>query len=236
MISYEQFCENCALLEKRVADACKKCGRDVCDVRILPVTKTHPLTAIEYCERYGFKSVGENKVQEIVEKFGKDRSAYPTIECELIGHLQTNKARNAVELVSRIQSVDSIKILNKIDVEAEKVNKVIRVLLQINAGNDPAKFGEDIANAPALLECALSKKYLRVDGLMTIAPLDANLDVATRCFANLRTLRDNLQDSFKVSLPELSMGMSGDLENAIECGSTMIRVGSFLFGARAYSH
>ncbi len=236
MISYEQFCKNCSLLEERVAKACQACGRDIAQVRILPVTKTHPATALEYCERYGFKSAGENRVQEMAEKFAGERSSYPNIECELIGHLQTNKARHAVELASRIQSVDSIKLLNKIDVEAEKLNKTVRVLLQINAGNDPAKFGEDIENAPALLECALSKKYLNVEGLMTIAPLDANLDVATRCFENLRILRDKLQDDFKTPLAELSMGMSGDLEKAVECGSTMIRVGSFLFGARDYTH
>lgn len=235
MITYQQFCENCKSLEERVANACLKCGRSPNDVRILPVTKTHPVDAVEYASKYGFASVGENRVQEIAEKFDSERGRNLKIDWELIGHLQTNKVKNAVERVSRIQSVDSQKLLNKIASEAEKIGKTIRVLLQINAGNDPAKFGEDIENAPALLECALSKKNLKVDGLMTIAPLDENLDTASRCFENLRNLRDDLQSQFKYPLPELSMGMSDDLERAVECGSTMIRVGTFLFGKRDYS-
>ncbi|MBR7106015.1 MAG: YggS family pyridoxal phosphate-dependent enzyme [Opitutales bacterium] len=208
MITYEQFCENCKQLEERVANACEKCGRACDSVRILPVTKTHPVDAVEYASRYGFASVGENRVQEIVEKFDSERGRNLKIDLELIGHLQTNKVKNAVERVARIQSVDSQKLLNKIASEAEKIGKTIRILLQINAGNDPAKFGEDVANAPALLEYALSKKYIKVEGLMTIAPLDENLDVASRCFENLRNLRDNLQTQFKYPLPELSMGMS----------------------------
>ncbi len=235
MISYQQFCENCRQLEERILKACSSSNRNANSVRILPVTKTHPETAVEYCERYGFKSVGENRVQEVVEKFGNNRSAYPNIECEIIGHLQTNKVKKALELAARIQSVDSQKLLDKINDEAEKLNRTIRVLLQINSGNDPAKFGEDIENAPALFEYALSQKNIKVDGLMAIAPLDENPNSAYRCFENLRKIRDNLQDSFKVDLPELSMGMSGDLEQAIECGSTMIRVGTFLFGERDYT-
>ena len=235
MITYQQFCENCKQLQERVANACKMYGRDVSQVRILPVTKTHPVDAVEYATKYGFASVGENRVQEIVEKFDSQRGSALQIDWELIGHLQTNKVKHAVSRVARIQSVDSEKLLNKIDSEAEKINKTIRVLLQINAGNDPAKFGEDIENAPALLECALSKKYIKVDGLMTIAPLDENLDCAERCFENLRNLRDDLQAQFNYPLPELSMGMSDDLERAVKCGSTMIRVGTFLFGARDYS-
>ena len=235
MIAYEQFCENCKRLEGRVANACEACGRSVNDVRILPVTKTHPVDAVEYASRYGFVSVGENRVQEVVEKFDSECGQLLKINWELIGHLQTNKVKHAVSRVSRIQSVDSEKLLNKINAEAEKINKTINVLLQINAGNDPAKFGEDIENAPALLECALSKKYIKVDGLMTIAPLDENLDCATRCFENLRNLRDKLEEQFKYPLPELSMGMSDDLERAVECGSTMIRVGTFLFGNRDYT-
>ena len=235
MIAYEQFCENCKRLEERVAKACEACGRPASDVHILPVTKTHPIDAVEYASKYGFASVGENRVQEVVEKFDSERGQLLEISWELIGHLQTNKVKQAVSRVSRIQSVDSEKLLNKIDTEAEKINKTINVLLQINAGNDPVKFGEDIENAPTLLECALSKKYIKVDGLMTIAPLDENLDSATRCFENLRNLRDKLEEQFKYSLPELSMGMSNDLERAVACGSTMIRVGTFLFGKRDYT-
>ena len=106
--------------------------------------------------------------------------------------------------------------------------------MQINAGRDPAKFGAEIEDAPALLERALQLSNLTVEGLMTIAPLDENLDSARRCFANLREIRNSLSEKFAVSLPELSMGMSHDLEIAVEEGSTMIRVGTFLFGERNY--
>ena len=108
----------------------------------------------------------------------------------------------------------------------------MRILLEVNAGSDPAKFGTSIEDTQHLLESVLNLKNLKVEGLMTIAPLDEDLDIASRCFANLRNLRDTLQESFKVTLPELSMGMSQDLERAVAEGSTMIRVGTFLFGER----
>ena len=140
-----------------------------------------------------------------------------------------------MELADRIQSVDSLKLLKKIDAEAAALGKTMRILLEVNAGNDPAKFGAAIGTTPELLGAALELKHVEVEGLMTVAPLDSNLDTASRCFENLRNLRDGLQKQFSVSLPELSMGMSGDLERAIEAGSTLVRVGTFLFGARDYS-
>ncbi len=235
MIGYEQFCDNCRRLEERVAQACSACGRSVSEVKILPVTKTHPIDAAEYAHRYGFESVGENRVQEIAEKRASERGGALNIKWELIGHLQTNKVRRAVGLVSRIQSADSEKLLRKIDSECGKSGLTMGVLLQINAGNDPAKFGADTAEAPSLLEHALSLKNIKVEGLMAIAPLDSDLSVAARCFENLRNLRDSLEAQFAVKLPELSMGMSADLERAVEFGSTVIRVGTFLFGERDYS-
>ncbi len=235
MIAYEEFCGNCRRLLERVENACAACGRNPADVKILPVTKTHPVDAVEYSARYGFGAVGENRVQEVMEKFDSERGRALKIEWELIGHLQTNKVKHAVGRVDRIQSADSEKLLKKIDAECAKLGKKMRVLLQINSGRDPAKFGADMEEAPALLDAALSLENIKVEGLMAIAPLDSNLDTATRCFENLRNLRDALEKSFSVALPELSMGMSGDLERAVECGSTIIRVGTFLFGARDYS-
>lgn len=235
MIAYEEFCGNCRRLLERVENACAACGRNPADVKILPVTKTHPVDAVEYSVRYGFGAVGENRVQEVMEKFDSERGRALKIEWELIGHLQTNKVKHAVGRVDRIQSADSEKLLKKIDAECAKLGKKMRVLLQINSGRDPAKFGADMEEAPALLDAALALENIKVEGLMAIAPLDSNLDTATRCFENLRNLRDALEKSFSVALPELSMGMSGDLERAVECGSTIIRVGTFLFGARDYS-
>lgn len=154
---------------------------------------------------------------------------------ELIGHLQSNKARLAVAHADRIQSVDSVKLLQKLSALcAELERPSLPVLLQINAGNDPAKFGADLSDAPELLDAALALPHIEVEGLMTIAPLDENLDVAAQCFTNLRQLRDALQTTHKVSLPVLSMGMTTDLEQAIYAGSTQLRIGTALFGEREY--
>ncbi len=238
MTTYSDFSANCEALIKRVRDAELASGRIAGSVKILPVTKTHPLDAVNFSAKFGFDCVGENKVQEAcakIEQARNENAIATSLKWELIGHLQSNKAKKAVENFDRIQSVDSIKLLEKIDAEAEKISKTQRILLQINSGRDPAKFGAEIEDASALLERALSLKNIAVEGLMTIAPLDGNSDKTRECFNNLRNLRDELSEKFNVQLPELSMGMSGDLETAIEAGSTMIRVGTFLFGERHYN-
>lgn len=203
------------------------------EVQLLAVTKTHPATAAEFAARYGLRAVGENRVQEGVEK--RAQTTAP-VSWELIGHLQSNKARLAAQHFDRVQSVDSEKLLNHLDRSADELGKTLPVLLQINAGNDPAKFGAELAEAPRLLESALTKKHLRIDGFMTIAPLGATAaetaDYAKRTFANLRTLRDELSTRFGIPLPELSMGMTADLEYAVAAGSTIVRVGTALYGAR----
>jgi PLP dependent protein len=180
--------------------------------------------------------VGENRVQEGMEKRSEASPAARRLSWELIGHLQTNKAKLAAAHFDRVQSVDGEKLLNHLDRAAADAGKVLPILLQINAGNDPAKFGADISEAPRLLETALGKTKLRVDGLMTIAPLGGTTEEtamhAERTFSNLRTLRDELATRFGVPLPALSMGMTGDLEIAIAAGSTIVRVGTALFGAR----
>lgn len=228
-VSKAQFLENVKTLKERVERAAAACGRNSEEIKILPVTKFHPLDAAKMAFEAGFSAVGENRVQEAA---GKIATADFKINWELIGHLQTNKASKATELFDRIQSVDSIKMLQKIDAKASELGKTMRILLQINAGNDPAKFGVEPECASELLATALSLKNLKVEGLMTIAPLDATLNAATKCFENLRNIRDNLAQEYQCQLPELSMGMSDDLERAIAEGSTMIRVGTFLFGSR----
>ena len=228
-IDYEIFRQRADALLRRIAEACRDAGRAPAEVTLLPVTKTHPAVAAEYAFRYGFTAVGENRVQEVVEK--KPR-VDPALQWELIGHLQSNKARLAATHFSRIQSVDSAKLLGALDRAAGEMGKVLPVLLQINAGNDPAKFGADPAAAPRLLEEALAKTNLRVDGLMTIAPFSDDPLVARMTFANLRTIRDGLVPRFGKPLRVLSMGMTGDFAAAIAEGSTVVRVGSAFFGAR----
>jgi len=232
-ITYEEFARRAAAIHAAIADACARAGRDPRDVELLAVTKTHPAAAAEFAARYGLRAVGENRVQEGVEK--RAQCTTP-IAWELIGHLQSNKARLAAQHFDRVQSVDSEKLLNHLDRAAAELGKLLPVLLQLNAGDDPAKFGSDLADAPRLLEAALAKKNLRVDGLMTIAPLGATpaetAAHAARTFANLRTTRDALATRFGTPLRELSMGMTGDLAIAVAAGSTMVRVGTALFGTR----
>ena len=230
LIEYNVFRDRADALLLRMSGQCRMAGRSPQEVTLLPVTKTQPAAAADYAYRYGLGAVGENRVQEAVEK--RAAAASPALRWELIGHLQSNKARLAVTHFARIQSVDSEKLLNALDRAAGELGKKMPVLLQINAGQDPAKFGAEPDGAPRLLELALSKLHLQVDGLMTIAPLSADPAVARRTFANLRTIRDDLTARFGAPLRELSMGMSGDLDAAIAEGSTLVRIGSALYGPR----
>jgi pyridoxal phosphate enzyme (YggS family) len=228
-IDYETFRTRADALLARIAEQCRAAGRNPQEVTLLPVTKTHPAAAAEYAARYGLAAVGENRVQEAVDKQAQTTAA---VRWELIGHLQSNKAKLAVTHFGRIQSVDSEKLLNVLDRAAGELGRKLPVLLQVNAGNDPAKFGAEPADAPRLLDLALAKPHLQVDGLMTIAPLSDDPAVARRTFANLRAIRDQLAGRTGAPLRELSMGMSGDLDAAIAEGSTLVRVGSALYGAR----
>lgn len=228
-ITFPQFLERVESIRGRISDACRQAGRDPSSVKLMAVTKTHPLEAASFAARAGLPCVGENRVQEAIEKIGQ---ADFTIPWELIGHLQTNKAKGAAQAFARIQTVDRIKLVGALDRYAGEAGRILPILLQVNAGDDPAKFGASVAEAPALLEAALAAPHLRVEGLMTIAPLDDSPDVARAAFARLRRLRDDLAGSFGVALPELSMGMTGDLAEAVAEGSTLVRVGTALFGSR----
>jgi pyridoxal phosphate enzyme (YggS family) len=236
LIAYDEFARRTDALRARIAAACVAAGRDPATVELLAVTKTHPAAAADYAARYGLRSVGENRVQEGVEKRAQIAPASGALRWELIGHLQSNKAKLAVQHFDRVQSVDSEKLVNHLDRAAADQAKILPILLQINAGDDPAKFGADLGAAPQLLEHALRKSHLRVEGFMTIAPLGATpaetASHAERTFTNLRTLRDELSARFAVPLPELSMGMTGDLTIAIAAGSTIVRVGTALYGPR----
>lgn len=222
-----------AAVRAAISAAAVAAGRDPAEVRLLPVTKTHPAAVVEAAARLGVTSVGENRVQEAQ---AKQAAVAAPLAWELIGHLQSNKARLAAGIFSRIQSVDRLKLLPPLDAAAAELGRPLRVLLQVNAGQDPAKFGAEPADAEGLLAAALACRHLRVEGLMTIAPLGATpaegREHARRTFAALRAIRDDLAARLQVALPVLSMGMSGDLAEAIAAGSTLVRVGSALFGRR----
>lgn len=240
MISLEAFNENCAHVRERVAEACCDCGRDPASVQILPVTKNHPVEAPFYAASAGFGAVGENRVRESELKRSEffTRSDAP-LRWELIGHLQSNKARAAVRIFDRIQSVDSVGLVQKLARLCEELGRErLPILLQANPGSDPAKFGTaDYDSLRVLAESAFAETRLQVDGLMCVAPIDDDsLDVASRSFETLRAWRDCLESEFGKRLPELSMGMSHDLAPAIAAGSTLVRIGTAFFGERDYSH
>src|ERR1051326_6796933 len=183
LIAYEEFARRADEVRAQIAKACAEVARAPHEVQLLAVTKTHPAAAVGYAARYGLRAVGENRVQEGIDKRAE---ATAPVAWEFIGHLQSNKAKLAARHFDRIQSVDSEKLIQQLDRAAAEVGKTLPILLQINAGNDPAKFGADLGDAPKLLECALAQKNLRVDGLMTIAPLGATppetADLARRTF------------------------------------------------------
>ncbi|MDP0498439.1 MAG: YggS family pyridoxal phosphate-dependent enzyme [Verrucomicrobiota bacterium JB024] len=229
MIPYADFATRCSEIRERIERACEAARRRPDEVGILPVTKNHPADAACYAAQYGFAAVGENRVQEALDK---QPLAPPALRWELIGHLQSNKAKLAAAHFDRVQSVDSDKLLHKLDAAAAEAGKTLAILLQVNAGDDPAKFGAACAGADALLETALNCPHLKVEGLMTIAPLDQDKSVAAHAFERLRQTRDRLAASFATPLPVLSMGMTDDLEEAVKAGSTLVRIGTALFGTR----
>lgn len=216
-------------VREQIGRAAARAGRDPASIGILPVTKTLPPAAVRAAFEVGLTCVGENRVQEAVTK---QTEISEPVRWELIGHLQSNKVKAAVRAFDRIQSVDSTQRLSQIDRQAAEAEKTLPVLLQINAGRDPAKFGAGLEEVPALLDHALKCAHLRIDGFMTIAPLSDDADVARRTFANLRECRDRMAKACGRPLAELSMGMSGDLEIAVEEGSTLLRLGTILFGKR----
>lgn len=230
MITLDEFIINFTNIKLRIERACQESGRDISEVQLLPVTKTHPVQAIEYALHVGLTSVGENRIQEVKEK--KPVSSGNS-RWELIGHLQSNKVNDAVRLFDRIQSVDSLKLIRKLNTACEVSGKVLPIFLQCNAGEDPNKYGFSAASMAEALEAVLGSAYLKCEGLMTIAPLNDDPLSAKACFEKLRTIRDSLVSEYGIELKELSMGMTQDLEEAIAAGSTMIRVGSALYGSRA---
>jgi PLP dependent protein len=222
--------QNLVIVEERLRAACARAGRERAEVSLMAVTKTQTAEAVEAALAAGLSLFGENRVQEAAAKKAAVRGQ---AEWELIGQLQSNKARLAVEHFDRLQSVDRLKLVEVLARLAEEAGRSsLRILLQVNAGDDPGKSGCAVEEAPALVEAIQRHPILALEGLMTIAPLAQTEDSARRCFARLRELGEALRARSGLSLSELSMGMTGDLEIAVEEGSTLVRVGTALFGAR----
>lgn len=203
------------------------------DVQLVAVSKTHPVSAIQEVYDLGQRVFGENKVQEVAEKYPllpKD------IQWHLIGHLQTNKVKYIAEFVDTIQSVDSEKLIREINKEAAKHNRIIKVLLQVKIAEEESKFGLEINEAKDIFEQYLSGEFqnIEITGLMGMATFTDDKDQVKKEFLNLKSLFDELNQLKK--LETLSMGMSDDFPIAIECGANSVRVGSAIFGRRDYSN
>lgn len=213
-------------INDRILTSCEQAKRDPSSVKLLAVSKTKPPEMVDEFASLGQKFFGENKIQEAQAKIPLCISG---LQWHLIGHLQSNKAKIAATLFDMVHSVDSLKIMNALDRNAEST---LPILLQVNVAGDSAKFGFKPEEAEEIINLSCKLNNCEVHGLMTIPPFSENLDKTRQHFNHLRELRDALEVKTGVPLPELSMGMSYDLEAAIEAGSTWIRVGSDLFGER----
>jgi PLP dependent protein len=213
----------------RMAEACRRAGRPVDAVELIAVTKTFGPDAVRDAWEAGVRIMGENRVQEAAAKIPQCASGP---DWHLIGHLQRNKVRPALELFSCIHAVDSLKLLEQVDRVAEGTGARPSILLEINASGESSKFGLRPGAAPAVIERALSLRNLTLEGLMTMAPIAPDPETTRPVFARVRKCRDRWEQTFGIALPRLSMGMSGDFEVAIEEGATWIRIGTALFGNR----
>ena len=214
----------------KIAAACARGGRDPDDVEIVAVTKTHGEEVVREAWEAGLRIVGENKVQEAAWK--KPASVTGPM-WHLIGHLQSNKVRHALELFDFIHSVDSAKLADRINLIADEMGASPHVLLEVNVSGEKSKSGMTPESVePTLRHIAEACPRVTVEGLMTMAPFSENPEDARPYFRRLRELRDGLEQTLGVGLPRLSMGMSGDYEVAVEEGATWVRLGTVLFGER----
>ena len=216
----------------RIAAAARSAGRGPSSVRLVAVSKTFPIDAVREAYAAGQRDFGENRVQEALQKIAS--SADLEIRWHLLGHLQTNKARKAGPAFAAIQSIDSIELLRKIDAAALEAGRAPELLIQVDLAGEATKFGAQPDEVPAILDAAASCRAARVTGLMTLPPVPDTPEDARPWFTRLRALRDEWLDAGVPApmLHELSMGMSGDFEVAIQEGATMVRVGTAIFGSR----
>lgn len=204
------------------------------DVTLMAVSKTHPYDAVLECYAQGQRLFGENRVQEIAEKFPPKDERPEGMYLALIGHLQSNKVRKVLPLVDRIDSVDSISLMDKLERELSPSGRILDILFEVNSSGEEQKSGfstDDLFEAVRHLPLC---PHLRLCGLMTVGPLGNDRDANIRCFSHVKALYDMMKAEYGIPLSVLSMGMSGDWKEACECGSTEVRIGTAIFGKRSY--
>jgi pyridoxal phosphate enzyme (YggS family) len=238
--------ENIRRIKEQIRSACLRSGRAENEVKLMAVSKTHPADAIAEGFSAGLRLFGESRVQEFQQKLadlgrfeigvgGVSQGSDEGVSVHLIGHLQSNKTGKAAEIFSGIDTVDSLKLAERLNEGAKKAERRLLVLIELKLSDEAAKTGlaPESQELAELLEKLPSLRDLHMRGLMTVAPFDDNPETARACFRQLRGLREELaQRHPRLDFGELSMGMSGDFEIAIEEGSTLVRIGTAIFGAR----
>jgi pyridoxal phosphate enzyme (YggS family) len=221
--------ENLDSIQQRIRAACERAGRNPDSVTLLAVTKGQPPEAVNEAGKLGLTFFGENKIQEAKAKIPLSSGK---LRWHFIGHLQTNKCRDAVELFEFIQGVDSLHLAQEISKRAEQAGKNIPILLEVNLAGEASKFGYRPDTLAAELNQINSLPRIAIHGLMTVPPWTSNAENVRPVFRQLRELKERAEQVLGAPLPHLSMGMSGDFEVAIEEGATIVRIGTALFGPR----
>ena len=225
--------ENVIEVEKNIQAACDRAGRSREEVRLIAVSKTKPVSDIEEVLTTGILDYGENKVQELSDKY----DVLPkNIRWHMIGHLQRNKVKYLIGKTVLIHSVDSLRLAEQIEHEAAKADTIMNVLIEVNVAGEESKFGTTCNEAIELVRAVAALKHVKIKGLMTIAPFTDNPEDNRIYFKKLKQLSVDIKSKNidNVDMDELSMGMTGDYEVAIEEGATMVRVGTGIFGERNY--
>ncbi len=226
--------DNIARVRANIAAAAREAGRDPGDILLVGASKMNGADACREAIAAGIDALGENRVQEMTAKLAEN--AYEGTPLHFIGHLQRNKVRQVVGRVSLIQSVGSVELLDEIEKAAARLELTQDVLLEVNIGEEAAKSGFAPRDLFAGAEAALERSHIRVRGLMTIPPAEAEREENLGYFQKVRTLFVDINEKlFHNELQYLSMGMSGDYEDAVRLGATMVRVGSAIFGSRHYT-
>ncbi len=218
-------------IKNEIEETLRSIGRPEGSVKIVAITKTHPVEVIQEALRCGITIFGENKVQEAKTKFPHIAG---TAEFHLVGHLQSNKAKDAVKMFDFIHSIDKIETAIKIDNEAEKINKIQKILVQVNSSQEERKSGIQPDDTVNFIKKIADLKHIAVLGLMTMGPLTNDENEIRRCFRLTRGLLDDINRTLGLHLNDLSMGMSSDYRIAVLEGATIVRVGTALFGERDY--
>jgi len=235
-----KIAERIKRVKETIADACARAGRNTSEISLVVVTKSANIEAIEEVIRLGIYDLGENRVQQLkkvsvqIDEFlkrGAGERTPPKIRWHMLGHLQRNKVRQVLPLITLVHSVDTLRLAEEINASAVKLNITSQVLLQVNTSEEPQKFGVAVGAAPHLAEQIETLPNLKLVGLMTMAPLTHNKDVIRGCFVRARELFIEMRGEKVVSrqFNELSMGMSSDYEIAVEEGATILRIGSAIF-------